>query len=187
MTARTSFPVVPITQVPTDDVPGSATRHLPVVLIVDDERVVADTLAIILGLNGYATMTAYDGHAAFEIAQLVPPELLITDVAMPRMNGIELAIKVRHAAPDCEVILFSGHDVTLPVLESTGRGGHAFEILKKPLPPATMLAHVAECLRRRETALGEAAQASTEHCRVFRPVRHPRAEARSAISLRLSE
>jgi DNA-binding NtrC family response regulator len=140
---------------------------------VDDERVVADTLSAILDLHGYAVMTAYDPHSAFEMARLVPPELLITDMAMPRMNGIDLAIKIRLAAPDCEVILFSGHEVTVPLQANAGRPGHAFSgntlpgssfiALKKPLPPTLLLARVAECFRHREDTSAAAIPSGAVH------------------------
>ena len=68
------------------------------VLVVDDESVIADTLAEILSRNGYATMTAYDADEALETALTTPPEMLITDVILPGMNGIELAIEIQRVS-----------------------------------------------------------------------------------------
>ena len=61
----------------------------PRVLVVDDERVIADTLSAILSKHGFAVMTAYSGATALDLARVTPPDLLISDVAMPEMNGIE--------------------------------------------------------------------------------------------------
>jgi CheY-like chemotaxis protein len=65
------------------------------ILVVDDEKRIADTLALILRSKGYVVQAAYDGMQAYEICRTVIPRLLISDVVMPEMNGIELAIKVR--------------------------------------------------------------------------------------------
>ncbi|MES2391292.1 MAG: response regulator [Acidobacteriota bacterium] len=111
------------------------------VLIVDDESMVADTLAMILGRAGFATLTAYCGAAALEIAQAVPPELLISDVAMPGMDGIELAVAVVNTWPDCKVLLFSGH-ATAADLMAARSAGYSFPLLAKPVHPAEMVRQV---------------------------------------------
>ena len=89
--------------------------HLPAagsyrksILVVDDESAIADTIAKILTLSGYAATAAYDGNSALEAALLSPPELLITDVVLPGMNGVELAITIKRVYPDCKILLFSG-------------------------------------------------------------------------------
>jgi YesN/AraC family two-component response regulator len=76
----------------------------PVVLIVDDERVIADTLSIILSKSGFSTITAYDGESALELARVVHPDLLISDVVMPEMTGVDLAIAVTETVPGCNRI-----------------------------------------------------------------------------------
>lgn len=80
----------------------------PRVLVVDDEAVIADTLAEILSLSGFPAVAAYDGNGALGAALLQPPEMLITDVALPGMNGIELAVTIKRVYPDCKILLFSG-------------------------------------------------------------------------------
>ena len=57
--------------------------YRPVVLVVDDESVIADTLAEILTRSGYTGVAEYDGDSALETALLMPPEMLITDVVLP--------------------------------------------------------------------------------------------------------
>ncbi len=84
----------------------------PIVLVVDDETVIADTLGVILGQAGLTVMVAYDGQSALELAKLVPPDLLLTDVVMPGMTGVDLAVAVTRTFPDCKVLLFSGQAAT---------------------------------------------------------------------------
>src|SRR5580698_10284646 len=112
MSSRRSSPVVPIDQVPPED----TSAYRPVVLVVDDESAIADTLAEILSRSGYAALTAYDGNEALESALMTPPEMLITDVVLPGMSGIELAIKMRRMFPDCKILLFSGQAATVDLL-----------------------------------------------------------------------
>jgi DNA-binding response OmpR family regulator len=117
--------------------------HRPRVLVVDDEAVIADTLAEILSLSGFPAIAAYDGNGALGAALLQPPEMLITDVALPGMNGIELAITVKRVYPDCKILLFSGQATTADLLATARRDGYRFTLLNKPLAPQELLATVA--------------------------------------------
>lgn len=149
MTGRSNSPVVPIDSVPPED----TSSYRPVVMIVDDESVIADTLAEILSRNGYATITAYDGDEALETALLTPPEVLITDVVLPGMNGIELAIAMRRMFPECKILLFSGQSVAVDLMAPAKRAGHNFSLLHKPVHPADLLARVSESLRPMRAAV----------------------------------
>jgi DNA-binding response OmpR family regulator len=146
------FPTLPIEAIPRMESNHRAEQNLPVVLVVDDERVIADTLSVILRRNGFAVMTAYDEVSALGIATQVPPQLLISNVAMPHMSGIDLAIAIRHAVPDCEVILFSGQASTADHLASARLAGYDFVTFTKPVHPSEMLARVSERLGLREDA-----------------------------------
>ena len=110
------------------------------VLVVDDEQVIADTLARILDLNGYEASAVYTGTAAVETAKTTQPDLIISDVVMPDMNGIEAAIKIREIVPNCKILLFSGQAATADLLEEARARGHEFEILTKPVHPSDLLA-----------------------------------------------
>jgi DNA-binding response OmpR family regulator len=143
MKQPTNFPTVPIGEVP----PPSPTHNHPVVLVVDDEATIADSLAAILCRCGFAAMAAYDGASALDTALLVPPDLVITDVVMPGMGGIELAIAVQGAIPGCKVILFSGHAATADLLVTARRAGHSFTLLSKPVHPKDLLARISEALK----------------------------------------
>ena len=112
----------------------------PKVLVVDDERVIADTLAIILNQAGYDAGAVYSGTDAVQQATSTRPDLVISDVIMPDMNGIDAAIRIRAALPSCKILLFSGQAATADLLENARQQGHEFEILAKPVHPQDLLA-----------------------------------------------
>lgn len=112
----------------------------PKVLVVDDERVIADTLAIILNQSGFDASAVYTGTAAVDRASEDKPDLIISDVIMPDMNGIEAAIRIRQILPGCKILLFSGQAATADLLEKARQQGHEFEILAKPVHPQDLLA-----------------------------------------------
>ena len=148
MTGRRNSPVVPISDAP----PADTTPYRPTVLVVDDESVIAETVAAILSKSGYAATTAFDAPEALEIALLSPPELLITDVSLPGMSGIELAITIRRIFPDCKVLLFSGHAATAGLMAVAERAGHSFTLLSKPVHPKDLLAWVSQSLGKTGSA-----------------------------------
>jgi DNA-binding NtrC family response regulator len=119
----------------------------PSVLVVDDELHIADSLTKILCLSGYAAVAAYDADDALETALLKPPQLLITDVMLTGMNGIDLAVTVKRIYPECGILLFSGHASTMDLLTSAQQMGHRFTLLNKPMLPKDLLAIVAENLK----------------------------------------
>lgn len=164
--------IVPLTDVPMDGKLSDEIRH-PVILVVDDESVIADTLSIILSKSGYCAMTAYSGREALEIAEAVPPELLITDVMMPGMTGIELAIAVTESLPDCKILLFSGQAATTDMLLGAREAGHDFAIMTKPIHPADMLRRVRESLENRESVSAVALADSAASARKPRRERSP--------------
>jgi len=112
----------------------------PRVLVVDDERVIADTLAIILNRSGFDASAVYTGTDAVKRATSERPDLIISDVIMPDMNGIEAAIRIRQILPGCKILLFSGQAATADLLEKARLEGHEFEILAKPVHPQDLLA-----------------------------------------------
>jgi DNA-binding NtrC family response regulator len=146
MSPEFSFPVVPLKEVAKGDVVVLPPKAAPVVLIVDDEKVIADTLSIILTHAGFITMTAYNGATALRMANEITPALLISDVVMPGISGVELAIMLTQSTPDLKVLLFSGQASTVDLLEKARRGGHHFTALTKPVHPTDMLKRISECL-----------------------------------------
>jgi DNA-binding response OmpR family regulator len=79
----------------------------------------------------------------------MPPELLISDVVLPGMSGVELAITVKRVFPDCRIILFSGQAATSDLLASANSRGHHFSLLKKPIHPTELLARVKDTFSSR--------------------------------------
>jgi DNA-binding NtrC family response regulator len=112
------------------------------VYVVDDEKVIASTVAAILNMSGFRSMAFNTAEAAILSAKSDCPALLITDVAMPEMNGIELAIHFRSVYPDCKVLLFSGHAATSNLLKAANDQGYGFKLLTKPVHPSDLLAAV---------------------------------------------
>ena len=138
------FEVVPIAEAVESENPRE--NETPVVLVVDDEPLIVDTLGAILTTKGFKVLKAYNGSAALEVALERPPHLLLTDVAMPGMNGIDLAMAVSGAMPECRVLLFSAHASTLDLAKARA-AGFDFPLMAKPLHPVEMLKRVAESLR----------------------------------------
>ena len=114
--------------------------YKPRVLVADDERVIADTLAMILNQSGFQARVAYTGEKALELAAEFQPEMLISDVIMAGLNGIDAAIKIREILPSIKILLFSGQAATADLLEKARVQGYEFEILAKPVHPQDLLA-----------------------------------------------
>lgn len=114
-------------------------NHKPKVLVADDERVIADTLAMILNQSGFEDRAAYSGEKAIEIASSFAPDMLISDVIMADLNGIDAAIQLRNLLPKIKILLFSGQAATADLLEKARTQGYEFEILAKPVHPQDLL------------------------------------------------
>ena len=112
-----------------------------VILLAEDEAVVRNLVRLMLEKEGYALLTANDGQEALEICEKFadPIHLLLTDVQMPRMNGLELAERVREQRPEIKVMMMSGQTTTTILEKNTP---DAF--LRKPFIPPTLL----QCVQR---------------------------------------
>lgn len=117
-------------------------RDKPKVLVVDDERVIADTLAMILNQSGFEARAVYSGEKAVELASSFTPDMLITDVIMADLNGIDAAIMIRALLPKIKILLFSGQAATADLLEKARVKGYEFEILAKPVHPQDLLSRL---------------------------------------------
>jgi len=111
----------------------------PKVLVADDERVIADTLAMILNQSGFEARAVYSGEGALELAHDFKPNMLISDVIMADLNGIDAAIRIRALLPEIKILLFSGQAATADLLEKARTEGYEFEILAKPVHPQDLL------------------------------------------------
>ena len=115
---------------------GSTARR---VLVLDDERVIANTLALILNRSGYEARAVYNAEAAIETSGELLPDILISDVFMEGMTGIDAAIRITQIVPKCRIILFSGQAGTADLFERAEANGHRFELLTKPVHPRVLL------------------------------------------------
>jgi DNA-binding response OmpR family regulator len=116
--------------------------RLAKILIVDDERRIADTLSEILEMSGFRVASAYDGWEALEVAARFHPDYLLSDVLMPRMNGVDLAIAVRKMYPDARIFLFSGQAGISEILLDGQRQGFNFDLIAKPIHPLKLIARL---------------------------------------------
>jgi len=111
----------------------------PRVLVVDDERILADTTAAILSRAGLVARAVYGGFEALETMTSFHPDYLLTDVMMPAMNGVELAIIITKTYPATKIILFSGQVGISQILEDSKAQGFEFPLLAKPVHPSKLV------------------------------------------------
>ena len=114
----------------------------PRILVVDDERLIADTIVQILNRNGFIAEAAYSGEQAITLAKLHCPELVLSDVMMPHVDGVEAAIAIREQCPDTRIVLFSGQAATMEILARARERGYNFELLPKPIHPTQLIKHL---------------------------------------------
>jgi CheY-like chemotaxis protein len=107
-------------------------------------KLIASTLAAILKPHGYSATFFTSPLEALAAARSSAPDLLISDVAMPGISGIELAIQMRAQYPDCKILLFSGQAASMDLLEDARSQGHNFQLLQKPVHPSVMLSMIGE-------------------------------------------
>jgi CheY-like chemotaxis protein len=116
------------------------------IFVVDDEPVIASTLAAILQMNGFSAKFFTSPLEALAAARSKAPDLLISDVTMPGISGIDLAMKMRAQFPECKILLFSGHPATFGLIEDARARGHEFHLLLKPVAPAEFLLEIGKML-----------------------------------------
>jgi CheY-like chemotaxis protein len=150
------------------------------VFVVDDEANIADTLSLILRRVGFTVRTFYDGQAALEHAQRETPDIVLSDIVMPKMDGLELASKVREQFPHCRILLISGNACYSALLSKReNANGHELAILAKPVHPDIII--------RKLTAMAVAADATDSRPSEMRcdkvnrdsPLKLPHAASRS--------
>ena len=108
-------------------------------LVADDEPLVRSTIVEILLDAGYDAVGAEDGIEAIACAYRIPPDVFLADVAMPKMNGIEAAKRIKQISPKTRIICFSGHAATSDLLTKAKEQGYDFECLAKPVKPEALI------------------------------------------------
>lgn len=110
------------------------------VLIVDDDRLVADTLSLIFARSGFAAYARYSADDALECAREFLPDLLLCDISMPERDGIALVDDIHRELPSCRILVLTGFYGNLHrVREHADRLARNVGILTKPCQPADLL------------------------------------------------
>lgn len=101
------------------------------ILIIDDEESIRRTLSDVLRDEGYSVVTASSGKEGLELLMDAQPELVLLDIAMPGMDGIETLGRIKDARPDLPVIMISGHGTIETAVKTTKMG--AYDFIEKPI------------------------------------------------------
>lgn len=110
------------------------------VLVVDDDRLVADTLALIFQKNGFEALASYSGEDALAGLHRFSPDLMLCDITMPGMDGLTLVQQVATKVPACRIIVLTGfYSNVAPVYEQFEKLSRPVGILMKPCQPAELL------------------------------------------------
>lgn len=121
------------------------------ILVVDDEPVARQSLSDILRLEGYTVNSVPNGQAAVEYVRTHPVELMIVDLRMPGMDGLEVVQVVNQVSPETEVVLLTAFGTTESAIQALRLRIHDY--LLKPAPPAAVMNSVKKGLARREARL----------------------------------
>jgi DNA-binding NtrC family response regulator len=123
-------------------------RSVSRIFVVDDEPVIASSLAAILQMSGFSARFFTCPLEALAAARSESPDLIISDVAMPDISGLDLAIQMRAQYPNCKILLFSGQAGTSDLLESARARGYDFRLLQKPVHPTEFLFEIGQLSTR---------------------------------------
>ena len=113
----------------------------PRIIVIDDQRLIANTLAQILKQNGYDAAPVYSGEEALEQVKRSEPDVVLSDVRMHKLDGIQTALRIRILHPNCRVILFSASAISDE--EQARIDDCGSEFLRRPLHPKDVLNHLA--------------------------------------------
>jgi DNA-binding NtrC family response regulator len=120
-------------------VPKSSENKKTVVMVVDDEPVVRETILEILQDEGFEALGMSNAAQALLWVERIRPNVLLSDIVMPGMNGIDMAVQVARILPQCRIILFTGHASGPSLLENARAQGHEFEVFAKPINPNLLI------------------------------------------------
>jgi DNA-binding response OmpR family regulator len=117
------------------------------VLVVDDDRLVADTLTLIFQRNGFVAKAAYSAEEALRSSREFLPHLLLCDVTMPERDGLSLVEDMTREMPACRILVLTGFYSNLKVVrEHASKLSRPLGILTKPCQPSELLREVAALL-----------------------------------------
>jgi CheY-like chemotaxis protein len=125
------------------------------ILVVDDERTITSTLSALLQDEGYETAIASSGEEAVQVASSFQPDVIVSDIMMGAINGVEAAIEILRSLPHCRLLFISGNPAYKDLLTKARTKGFKFEVLAKPVPPLELLAKVSQVLSPRADQSGK--------------------------------
>ena len=115
------------------------------VLIVDDSAYLRSHLAKLLGERGYKTCCAENGEEAVEMYRQVKPDVVLMDITMPKMNGMDALAQIRMLDPQAKVVMLTALNQQLIAARAVHMGARDF--LAKPAPPAQLLMALKKALK----------------------------------------
>jgi CheY-like chemotaxis protein len=121
------------------------------VLVVDDDHLVADTLRMVFVVNGFESEACYSATDALQRARSFVPELLLCDIAMPGLDGLQLAAAISREIPNCQMIMLTAYLSSAASVELEAlRMKRPLRLLSKPCRPEVLLKEAGELLGRQE-------------------------------------
>ena len=127
--------------------PNSFVDSRPRVLIVDDEPFISESLSLAFRQQGFEARSAYSAEGALALLKNWQPEIAIVDICLARMNGVDFALRLREAYPDCKLLLFSGRTDSDAVFQDAQEMGLEFASVEKPVQPPVLIAAARRLLR----------------------------------------
>jgi|ERR1700722_15070362 CheY-like chemotaxis protein len=123
---------------------GESANTVGTVLVVDDERLIADTISAILTEHGFVAFKAYSGEEAIRLAEEIEPDIVLSDVLMPIMSGVQMAILIKKSLPATRIVLLSGQAATAELMRQAAAAGYDFDLLAKPIHPEDLIRKLKE-------------------------------------------
>src|SRR4026209_837877 len=117
------------------------------ILVIDDEAAIRDSLKMTLEYEGYEFIGAATGQEGLALAEREAPDLVLLDVKMPGMAGIEVLERLRNMNDTLPVVVVSGHGTIGTAVEATKKG--AFDFIEKPFASARVLVSLRDALDQR--------------------------------------
>src|SRR5260221_3121236 len=120
----------------------------PRILVIDDEAAIRDSLRMTLEYEGYEFLAAATGQEGLALAEREAPDLILLDVKMPGMDGLEVLDRLRAANDGLPVIVVSGHGTISTAVEATKKG--AFDFIEKPFASDRVLLSIRNALDQQQ-------------------------------------
>lgn len=118
------------------------------ILVVDDDKLVADTLSMVFIANGFEAEASYSAAAALDRARTFEPSMMVCDVTMPQRNGLELVQDMDREMPNCKILMLTAYASNLAkVGEQSQRMRRPLSVLSKPCRPEVLLQELHSLMR----------------------------------------